>query len=290
MKPSAFRYIVPSDLRSAVQARAAHFDSAVLSGGQSLIPTMNFRLSHPEVIIDLRLLDDLDYVRTDPSYVRVGAMTRQRTLEMDDSAHRANPLIRQTLQFVAHPVIRNRGTVGGSLAHADPAAELPLLMATLRGELTAHGPAGARKIPAAEFFQFIFTTALEPDELLVEAAFPVLDRDEGWAFCEFARRHGDFALSAVACTLKLGAGGVIQRARLGAGGIASTPVILAECEALLAGNRPSEELFAEVAKQATHAIEGVDEPETQRRYRRHLLDGLVRRALDQATERTGAMV
>ncbi len=290
MKPSAFRYVVPADLQSAVHARAANYDSAVLSGGQSLIPTMNFRLSHPDVVIDLRLLDELDYVRTDPSYVRVGAMTRQRTLEFDDAAYRANPLIRQTLQNVAHPVIRNRGTVGGSLAHADPAAELPCLITTLRGELVAHGLDGPRKIPAADFFQFIFTTALEPDELLVEAAFPVLDRDEGWAFCEFARRHGDFALSAVACTVKIGPGGAIQRARLGACGIASTPVVLAECEALLVGNKPSEELFVEVARQAVQSIEATDEPEAQRRYRRHLLDGLVRRALEQAIQRTGARV
>ncbi len=202
MKPSAFRYVVPADLQSAVHARAANYDSAVLSGGQSLIPTMNFRLSHPDVVIDLRLLDELDYVRTDPSYVRVGAMTRQRTLEFDDSAYRANPLIRQTLQNVAHPVIRNRGTVGGSLAHADPAAELPCLITTLRGELVAHGLDGPRKIPAADFFQFIFTTALEPDELLVEAAFPVLDPGEGWAFCEFARRHGDFAIVSVAAVAR----------------------------------------------------------------------------------------
>lgn len=290
MKPSAFRYVVPADVQSAVQARAANYDSAILSGGQSLIPTMNFRLSHPEVVIDLRLLDELDYVRTDPSHVRVGAMTRQRTLEFDESAYRANPLIRETLQNVAHPVIRNRGTVGGSLAHADPAAELPCLIATLRGELVAQGPTGQRRIPAADFFQFIFTTALEPDELLVEAAFPVLERDEGWAFCEFARRHGDFAMSAVACTVKMGPGGAIQRARLGACGIASTPVVLAECEALLAGSKPSPELFAEVAKQATQSIDGTDEPEMQRRYRRHLLQGLVQRALEQAIQRTGALV
>lgn len=290
MKPSAFRYVVPADLQSAVQARAANYDSAILSGGQSLIPTMNFRLSNPEVVIDLRLLDELDYVRTDPGYVRVGAMTRQRTLEFDDAAFRANPLIRETLQNVAHPVIRNRGTVGGSLAHADPAAELPCLLTTLRGEVVAHGPNGPRKISATDFFQFIFTTALEPDELLVEAAFPVLDKGEGWAFCEFARRHGDFALSAVACTVKMGPGGAIQRARLGACGIASTPVVLAECEALLAGGKPSPELFAEVAKQATRSIDGTDEPEMQRRYRRHLLEGLVQRALEQAIQRTGALV
>lgn len=290
MKPSAFRYVVPTDLDSAVRTRAANYDSAILSGGQSLVPTMNFRLSHPEVVIDLRLLDELNYVQVDPGYVRVGAMTRQRTLEMDEGAHRANPLIRETLHNVAHPVIRNRGTVGGSLAHADPAAELPCLITTLRGELVAYGPSGYRKIPAADFFQFIFTTALDPDELLVEAAFPVLDKDEGWAFCEFARRHGDFALSAVACTVKLGSAGTITKARLGACGIASTPVVLAECEALLTGNKPSEELFAEVSMQAVQAIEGTDEPEMQRRYRRHLLNGLVRRALEQAVQRTGALV
>lgn len=288
MKPSAFRYIVPPDVRSAVAARADNDDSVILSGGQSLIPTMNFRLSHPEVVIDLRRLGELDYVRTDPSFVRVGAMTRQRTLEVDAAAHRANPLIRATLQNVAHTAIRNRGTVGGSLAHADPSAELPCLLATLRGEVTAQGPAGTRRIPAGDFFQFIFTTALEPDELLIEAAFPVLEPGEGWSFCEFARRHGDFAIAAVACTVRMNPDGRIGRVRLGACGIASTPVVLTDCETLLTGQTPSEDIFADAGALATEAIVATDDPQDQQQYRRHLLQGLVQRALHQAIEQAGA--
>lgn len=287
MKPSPFRYVLPRDLRSAVAARAQFDDSVVLSGGQSLIPTMNFRLSNPEVVIDLRLLTELDYVRTDPSFVRVGAMTRQRTLELDPAAQRANPLIRTTVQNVAHSVIRNRGTVGGSLAHADPSAELPCLLTTLRGEVTAQGPFGTRRIAASDFFQFIFTTALQPDELLIEAAFPVLEPDEGWSFCEFARRHGDFALAAIACTVRTAPDGVIQSVRLGACGIANTPVVLAECEAMLVGQQPSADLFAEVGRRAVEAVVESDEPEEQQSYRRHLVEGLVPRALDQAMGRTG---
>ena len=287
MKPSAFRYVVPKDLPSAIAARAAHDDSVILSGGQSLLPTMNFRLSHPEVVIDLRQVRDLDYVRTDPGHVRVGAMTRQRTLELDESAHRANPLIRATLENVAHSVIRNRGTVGGSLAHADPAAELPCLLTTLRGEVLAQGPAGRRSIPATDFFQFIFTTALEPNELLVEADFPVLDPDEGWAFCEFARRHGDFALAAVACTIRIGSDGTIDRVRLGACGVATTPVVLAACEEFLIGHRPSAEMFAGAARLAPDVMAESDDPPEEVGYREHLLRGLVDRALNQAMQRTG---
>jgi carbon-monoxide dehydrogenase medium subunit len=290
MKPSAFRYVVPRDLDAAIAARAAHEDSVILSGGQSLIPTMNFRLSHPEVVIDLRRVPELDYVRTDPGSVRVGAMTRQRTLELDAPAYRANPLIRATVQNVAHSVIRNRGTVGGSLAHADPAAELPCLLTTLRGEVIAQGPGGRRRIAAGDFFQFIFTTALESDELLVEAAFPVLDPGEGWAFLEFARRHGDFALAAVACTIKLDPGGRIERVRLGACGIANTPVVLAECEDILTGDQPSGELFTRAAALASGAMGESDDPPDQRAYREHLLRGLVDRALNQAMHTTGARV
>src|SRR5699024_2982173 len=144
--------------------------------------------------------------------------------------------------------IRNRGTVCGSLAHADPSAELPTVLVTMRGTVTAEGPDGRREIPARDFFEFIFTTTLDSSELLVEAAIPVLAAGEGWAFSEFARRHGDYAVAGVAATLRLGADGSVAHARLGACGIATTPAVLEECEQLLVGQRPSAELFAETGR------------------------------------------
>jgi CO/xanthine dehydrogenase FAD-binding subunit len=274
-------------LAAAIEIRANSDDSVILAGGQSLIPTMNFRLANPEVVIDLRKVDDLNYVRVGGGMVRIGAMTRQRVVEQDPAAIAANPLIREILRNVAHPVIRNRGTVGGSLSHADPSAELPTLVTTLRGELTAQGPAGRRVIPATDFFEFIFTTALEPDELLVEAAVPVLEPGEGWAFSEYARRHGDYAVAGVAVTLALDATGVISRARLGACGISTTPALLTECEQLLVGQAPTPELFAEAGERARDAVTVSDDSTTSKAYRQHVLAGLVRRNLTKALTRTG---
>jgi carbon-monoxide dehydrogenase medium subunit len=289
MKPSNFRYLVPSTLQAALEMRAEAEDSVVLAGGQSLIPTMNFRLSNPDVVIDLRKLEELDYVTVSANTVRVGAMTRQRVLERNAQVSAANPLIRETLQNVAHPVIRNRGTIGGSLAHADPSAELPTLFTTMRGELTAAGPSGRRTIPAVDFFEFIFTTALHPDELLVEAALPSLDPGEGWAFAEFARRHGDYAVAGVAVTLKLGTSGLIERAQLGACGVSTRPALLTECEELLAGNAPDKELFAEAGALAQRAVTVSDDSTTSKAYRQHVLAGLVERNLHAALARTGGM-
>lgn len=288
MKPPAFRYAVPTTLSQAVDYRAGDYDSVVLNGGQSLIATMNFRLSAPDVVIDLRRLVELDYVRVEDGWVRIGATTKQRRVEEDDEVHAAQPLLRAALQYVAHPVIRNRGSVGGSLAHADPSAELPMLFKTLRGEMTAAGPEGRRRIPAEEFFEFIFTTALDPTELLVEAALPVLENGEGWAFSEFARRHGDYAVAGVATTVALGADGRITRARLGACGISTVPVILAECEQELLGKQPSIQEFARIGELAKQSVTVVDDSTTSQAYRKHVLAGLVRQNLATATERAGS--
>lgn len=262
----------------------------ILSGGQSLVATMNFRLSNPDVVIDLRRLSELDYVRhASDGVVLVGAMARQRTLELDESAYRVNPLLRETVRHIAHPVIRNRGTVGGSLAHADPAAELPCLLSALRGHVVAHGPEGRRTIEARDFFEFIFTTSLQPGELLVEAAFPTLHPGEGYAFCEFTRRHGDFAVAAVAATIRLDGAGKVASTRLGACGISTTPVVLGDSENLLAGETPSREAFAEAAEVATRSVTTADDDDPAGSYRKHVLRGLVSKALNKALEGTEAI-
>lgn len=285
MKPAAFRYAVPTTLAEAVRWRSEGADSVVLNGGQSLIASMNFRLAAPDVVIDLRRVRELDYVRIDRDVIRIGATTKQRRVEEDEQVHAVQPLLREALGYVAHPVIRNRGSIGGSLAHADPSAEMPMLFAMMRGEMTAAGPDGERTIPAAEFFEFIFTTALEPEELLAEAALPVLEAGEGWAFSEFSRRHGDYAVAGVGATIRLDGDGTIRRARLGACGIATVPTVLEDCEQALVGQRPSDELFAEVADLAKASVTVSDDSTTSRAYRQHVLGGLVRRNLAAATKR-----
>jgi carbon-monoxide dehydrogenase medium subunit len=281
-----FGYAVPTTLEAAIELRAGADDSVILNGGQSLVPTMNFRLSNPELVIDLRRVNELDYVTVSNGMVRIGATARQRVVELDPSVHRANPLIREVLENVAHPVVRNRGTVGGSLAHADPSAELPTLLATMRGLITAQGKSGRRIISAEDFFQFIFTTALEPDELLVEAAVPSLEAGEGWSFSEFARRHGDYAVAGVAVTMKLDANGAIADVRMGACGISTVPVVLTECEALLIGHMPTPELFAEAGAAAGAAVTVSDDSATSKAYRQHVLSGLVQKNLKTAMTRT----
>lgn len=263
MKPAPFRYVLPTSVEEAVRARTEYDDTVVLSGGQSLVPTLNFRLANPDAVIDLRRVPGLSGITVDDGWVRVGAMTRQRDLELHDAAATANPLLRETLGYVAHPVVRNRGTVGGSIAHADPAAELPCLLTALDGEVKVAGTEGSRTIPASELFEFIMTTSLAPDEIVTEVGFPVLPPSTGWSFVEFARRHGDFALAGVAV-----AGG-----RVAACGVASTPVRLTAVEeAVAAGESP---------RDAAQLADATGE------YEKHLLVGLVERALTLASQRGG---
>ncbi len=286
MKPSSFQYLAPTTIAEAVQARAESFDSVMLAGGQSLIPTMNFRLANPETVIDLRRISELQGISIDGGWIHIGAMTRQRSLEKDVQVLSVNPLINAVLQHVAHPVIRNRGTVGGTIAHADPSAELPTLSVTLRGHMIVQGPGGRRTIPAEDFFEFIFTTALEPDEILVELVLPVLDEDEGWAVNEFSRRHGDYGVAAVMATLRCAADGTIASARVGACGISTVPVVLREVEEFVIGQQPSPELFEEAGQRSKEAVTAVEDPTTPPEYRRHVLSGLVRQTLQEALERS----
>jgi carbon-monoxide dehydrogenase medium subunit len=285
VKPPPFHYAAPVTLAEAVRWRAEELDSVVLNGGQSLVATMNFRLSAPDLVIDLRNVRELDYVRVDGDFVRIGGTAKQRRVENDLEVRAAQPLLHAALQYVAHPVIRNRGTICGSLAHADPSAEMPTLFAMMRGQMKAAGPGGERTIDAADFFEFIFTTSMEPEELLVEAALPVLQPGEGWAFSEFARRHGDYAVAGVGATVRLGGDGSITHARLAACGIATVPTVLEECEAALVGQVATPELFARVAQLAKESVTASDDSTTSKAYRQHVLAGLVSTNLFEATQK-----
>lgn len=199
MKPPRFSYHAPATLEEALELKATLAEEAtVLAGGQSLLPMLNMRLARPGALVDLRRIEELRELRTNPGGVTVAAMVRQRTLERDPGAHRVCPLLREGVALVAHAPIRNRGTVCGSIAHADPAAELPTLLRVLGGHVVVASVRGRREIAADDLFLFHFTTALEPDELIVEVFFPAIPDGAGSSFVEFNRREGDFALVGVA--------------------------------------------------------------------------------------------
>ena len=215
MKPASFDYHRPDTLDEALTLLNRYGDEAkLLAGGQSLVPAMNFRVAQPAVLIDLNNLRELDFVRDNNGSLSIGAMTRERRLEFDPLIARHLPLLTETMPNVAHPQIRNRGTLGGSLAHADPAAELPVIMLALGARLKARSGAAERWITAPDFFKGLFTTDLAPDEILVEIELPFMGAGTGWSFMEVAPRAGDYALMGVAAVIQLDKEGKCQQARL----------------------------------------------------------------------------
>ena len=236
MKPPPFRYAAPTSVEEVLDLLAANAgdDPRPLAGGQSLIPLMNFRLAQPGFLVDLRLVEALTTLRTDGDMLVIGAMVRQSAAERSPEVALAAPLLAEALGYVAHPPIRNSGTVGGSLAHADPSAELPAVALALDAELVAAGPGGTRSIPAAEFFLGPFTTALEPGEILTELRVPRRPGAGGHAFVEFARTYGNFALVGVAAVIELDQG-IVAGASIALSGVALTPVRSAAAERTLTG-------------------------------------------------------
>ncbi len=288
MKPPAFKYYAPTTVEEALALLAEHgYDAKPLAGGQSLIPTMNFRLAAPAVLVDLNRISDLSYIRAaDDGGVRVGAMTRHARVERDALISARAPLVHETMPHIAHPQIRNRGTYGGSLAHADPAAELPAVTVALGGKVLARSQRGERWIPAEEFFIGLFTTVLEPDELLVEVALPPLPARTGWAFDEVARRHGDFALVGAAGVITLDDRGRCADVRLVFMGVGEGPVVAREAMNILKGEEPGEEAIRAAAEKASQAdIDPIGDVHASADFRRHLAKVLARRVLTKAVER-----
>ena len=289
MKPAPFEYASPATLDEALALLAEHGgDAKPLAGGQSLIPAMNFRLARPAVLVDLNRIAELAYVRPESGGIAIGAMTRQRAVERSDVVARAAPLVAEATPSIAHPQIRNRGTVGGSIAHADPAAELPAVMLALEARFRARSSSGERSIPAGEFFKGMLETALGPDELLLEIALPPLPPRSGTAFLEVARRHGDYALVGVAGVVTLDPRGRCTVARLGLLSVGDGPVLATEAGKVLAGQTPSEELLRAAGDAA--ATRDVDPPSdihASAAYRRQLVAVLTRRTLARAFERAG---
>ena len=289
MKPPPFEYYRATTVEEAVVLLSQHgADAKVLAGGQSLLPMMKFRLARPSVLVDLRWVRDLAYVRQSDGTIAFGAMARLADLESDQTRALC-PILAEAAHHIGHPPIRHQGTVCGSLAHADPAAELPVLALALDAEFVATGPHGARVIPAQDFFVTLLTTSLGPCEILTEARFPVLRPASGWGFSELSRRPGDFALVVAAATLQIGAAGTMTQARIALGAVADRAIRCPEAEAALLGQRGGREIFEAAAGLASAPLTPPSDVHASSSYRRHLAKILVERALTQAWQRLSSM-
>jgi CO/xanthine dehydrogenase FAD-binding subunit len=289
MKPPRFDYLLPRSLDEALGMLAQHGEQAkVLAGGQSLVPLLNFRLVRPGYLVDLNEVPGLDALRVEDGRLVIGAMTRQRTVERSPLVREQCPLLADAMPQIGHVQIRNRGTIGGSLAHADPAGELPAVVAALDGELILRSRRGERRLRPEQFFVAYLTTAAEADELVVEARVPVAPARTGTAFLEVSRRHGDFALVGVAATLTLDDGGVCTACAVALTGVGPTPVVAREAARALVGVKPTPDAFADVGRRVTSALAPDSDLHASADYRKHLAGVLTRRALARAAERAGA--
>jgi len=279
MKPPPFLYCRPATLEEALALLAEHGDEAkALAGGQSLMPLLNFRLARPSVLVDLGLIQELQGVTRRDGELVVGAMVVQRRAERDADVGAACPLIPAALRHVGHLQIRNRGTVGGSLAHADPAAELPSVALATGATMLVRSARGDRTIPAAEFFQGPFMTALDAEELLVEVRFPVR-RGSRTAFLELARRSGDFAMAGVAAVVTFDGPERVAEAGLAGLGVGVTPIRLSGAEAAIVGGALTEEAIAAASAAASAEVKPLTDVHADEEYRRHLVGVLLGRAL-----------
>src|SRR5436305_15031450 len=284
MKLPPFEYEEPTTVADAVGVLAEHGDEAsVLAGGQSLIPLLALRLARPEVLIDINGVDELSGVSAADGWVAIGAMTREYVAEESGTVADGVPLMAAALPMTGHEAIRSRCTIGGSLAHADPAAELPAVARALDAEFVARGPAGTRVIPAAQWFEGYLTTARRPDELLTQVRFPAARPGTGVSFHEVARRHGDFAMVGLATSLVL-SGGVISDARLAFAGVSDIPVRADAEEDVLACQKPSAELFDEAARRATEDLDPPADLHGSSGYRKTVAAAVVRRGLRAAAD------
>lgn len=289
MKPPSFVYEAPQDLGEALDLLAAHGEDAkVLAGGQSLVPMLNFRLARPERLVDINSLGELDYLRLEDCTLKIGALTRHATLERSTELASHMPLLLEAVRLVGHAAIRNRGTVGGSVAHADPAAELPLAFATLDASFHVQSARGARTLRTEELFMSYFTTALEPDELLTEVEVPLSPPRTGGAFTEFSRRHGDFALGGAAALVELSEDGTCKRVAVGLLAAGSTPIRAREAEEWLCGRHVDRKSAAAAAERAAADIRPPGNAHASTAYRRGLIQTMIERALLRAGERARA--
>jgi len=286
MKPPRFDYLAPTSVDEALALLAElGEDAKVLAGGQSLVPLLNFRLVRPAHLVDLNEIPDLGYIRHENGRIVIGAMTRQRAVEVSDLVSERCPLLAEAMRQIGHVQIRNRGTIGGSLAHADPAAELPAVVAVLGGELVVRSARSERVMTPDEFFVAYLTTAVEPGELLVEVRLPVIAPGTGTAFMEVSRRHGDLALVGVAASVRLDDSSVCTHSAIALTGVGPTPVVARAAAGTLVGVKPTPAALEDVGRRVAEAVRPDGDLHASAEYRTHVAGVLTRRALARAVER-----
>jgi len=283
MKPSRFAYACPRTVDDALALLAQHGDETkILAGGQSLVPLLNLRMANVNALVDVNRLTELSFVSRENGMLHVGALTRHRQLEISEDANTVLPLLSRAAVEVGHLAIRNRGTIGGSLVHADPAAEWPLVAVVLDAQLVLRSQGRTRTVAARDFFLAPLTTAIEPNELLCEIHFPVVPHPAAWGFQEFCRRPGDFAIAVVTCQLALDGNRTCTAVSLAVGGAHSTPLLVTEVEKVLKGTHGEETNLQQAAEIAAAAIEPPSDIHGSSAYRRRLVKVLTVRALKEA--------
>lgn len=286
MKPAPFQYFTPLRVDEVLDLlHQGGGEAKVLAGGQSLLPLLNFRLVKPGALIDINGVNELSYIRPANGSLAIGAIARQKEVLASPEVQRQCSLVSEALAYVGHTATRNRGTVCGSIAHADPAGEMPVVATALDAAMVLHSANGARTLRPGEFFQTYFTTAMEPDELLAEVQFPVLGPRTGSAFLEVSRRQGDFAIVAVAAVVTLNESGRVQKASVALGGVGGVPVRAAAVERALSGAEPTANALAESAALVKGEIEPEDDIQASAEYRKDVAAVLVRRGLQAAVDR-----
>jgi len=287
MKPASFDYVRAESVAQVVQVlAAAGGDGKVIAGGQSLMPMMNFRLVKPSVLVDINRISGLDTVQVRGDKIAIGALVRHRMTATDALIARHVPVLRHAMKHVAHLTVRNRGTFCGSVCHADPAAEMPMMSLLLNGIVHIASPRGVRLLAAQDFFVGSLVTALEPDELVTEIEIDMLSADTGWGFEEFARRHGDYALAAVAVTMQR-RDGVASNVRIALMGVGEMPMRMAKIEAMLEGREVNAKLIEEAIDGLRALLDPNSDLNASADYRRHLAGALARRAVTDAWARAG---
>jgi CO/xanthine dehydrogenase FAD-binding subunit len=290
VKPAKFDYFAPASVEEALALLARYGGEAkILAGGQSLVPLLNFRLSRPAALVDLNRIPALAYIRAQDGEVRVGAMTRQRTIEFSPVIAERIPLLTEATRWVGHLPIRSRGTIGGSLAHADPSAEYPAVLTALGGSVVARGSKGERVIAAAELFQSYLTTSLEADEILVEVRLSAPPAGTGYAFEELARRHGDFALVGIAAMI-VRQGDRCVMARLATSGAGPVPLRLRAAEEILERDGLGDAAIEAAARRASELVDPDSDIHASADYRRHLAGVLTQRAVKRALAKASPVV
>lgn len=287
MKPAPFDYAVSANVGDVVSLLNKHQDEAkIIAGGQSLVPLLSMRFARPSLLIDVNKIADLDYIREADGGLAIGALTRHRTVERSDLVRKRQPLLAAGVHNIGHPQIRNRGTIGGSIAHADPAAELPTLALALDAQMRLTGPNGTRSVAAKDFFVGLMTTALEPNEMLTEIRFPAWPERTGYALQEVARRHGDFAMAGSAVWMTLDGAGKCSAARVVLIGVGPMPLRATAAEQAVVGSKPSDAVFEQAGEKAKGSVtEAVSDVHGSSEFRQHLAGVLTRRALAEAATR-----